>query len=102
MNEANFEQLMEVANIARRCLMVKGEDRPTMKEVAMELEGLRVHERHSRGWGEYDMSLEETEYLLKSTQHSHIVDVEDGLVGSYKTTDIDSTKQISMSLRGGR
>ncbi|KAK4842860.1 hypothetical protein QYF36_000914 [Acer negundo] len=33
--------IREVAELARRCLRVKGEERPTMKEVAMELEGLR-------------------------------------------------------------
>ncbi|KAK0587338.1 hypothetical protein LWI29_021201 [Acer saccharum] len=40
-NDDNSEQIREVAELARRCLRVKGEERPTMKEVAMELEGLR-------------------------------------------------------------
>ncbi|TQD73607.1 hypothetical protein C1H46_040860 [Malus baccata] len=39
--EANVEQLKEFSNLAKRCLRVKGEERPTMKEVAKELEGLR-------------------------------------------------------------
>ncbi|KAB2619344.1 wall-associated receptor kinase-like 16 [Pyrus ussuriensis x Pyrus communis] len=39
--EANIEQLKEVSMLAKRCLRVKGEERPTMQEVAMELEGLR-------------------------------------------------------------
>ncbi|GAA0158552.1 transmembrane signal receptor [Lithospermum erythrorhizon] len=38
-HEMNVKLLEEVANLAKRCLKVKGEDRPTMKEVAMELEG---------------------------------------------------------------
>ncbi|XP_012854914.1 PREDICTED: wall-associated receptor kinase 3-like [Erythranthe guttata] len=38
----NYEQIMEVAKLAKECLNVKGEDRPSMKEVAMELEGLRL------------------------------------------------------------
>ncbi|XP_043714865.1 uncharacterized protein LOC122663239 [Telopea speciosissima] len=45
-NEGNREQLVAVAELARRCLKVKGEDRPTMKEVAMELESLRMLYEH--------------------------------------------------------
>ena len=40
-NEENREQLKEVAELAKRCLSVKGEDRPTMKEVGVELEKRR-------------------------------------------------------------
>ncbi|PSS31666.1 Wall-associated receptor kinase [Actinidia chinensis var. chinensis] len=58
--EESFEQLKEVANLAKRCLRVKGEERPTMKEVAMELEGLRMMGKHP--WINNDS--EETEYLL--------------------------------------
>uniref|UniRef100_A0A803KWP7 Uncharacterized protein n=2 Tax=Chenopodium quinoa TaxID=63459 RepID=A0A803KWP7_CHEQI len=44
--EANEEQLITMANLAMKCLYVVGEDRPTMKEVALELEGLRSQNRH--------------------------------------------------------
>ncbi|XP_078162461.1 wall-associated receptor kinase 17-like [Carex rostrata] len=40
LKEAKFDELHCVAHIARRCINVKGEERPTMKEVALELEGL--------------------------------------------------------------
>jgi serine/threonine protein kinase len=43
-NQGSLVQLREVANLARRCLSVRGEDRPTMNEVATELEGLRKTE----------------------------------------------------------
>jgi hypothetical protein len=33
------------------CLSVTGEDRPSMKEVAMELEALRIVEKKSNGKG---------------------------------------------------
>lgn len=48
MCEENAEQMVQVDMLAKRCLHVKGEDRPCMKEVAMELEGLRqgVRETH--------------------------------------------------------
>ncbi|KAK4572644.1 hypothetical protein RGQ29_030889 [Quercus rubra] len=46
-NEVNIGQLKEVANLAKRCLSLRGEDRPSMKEVAAELERLRIMEKHS-------------------------------------------------------
>nr|POF06197.1 wall-associated receptor kinase 2 [Quercus suber] len=63
LNEGNVEQLNEVAMLAKRCLKVKGEERPTMKEVAMELEGLKAMTKHP--WVKGNMSSEETEYLLQ-------------------------------------
>ncbi|GMP46686.1 hypothetical protein CsSME_00014741 [Camellia sinensis var. sinensis] len=62
MNVANTDQLKEVAILAKRCLRVKGDERPAMKEVAMELEGLRMMEKHS--WVNDNKDLEETHYLL--------------------------------------
>ncbi|XP_019199664.1 PREDICTED: wall-associated receptor kinase 3-like [Ipomoea nil] len=44
--EGNTEELMEVSLLAERCLNVKGEDRPTMKEVAVELGGLMRASKH--------------------------------------------------------
>ena len=41
LEEAGMEQLFLITQLARRCLNLKGEERPTMKEVTMELEGLR-------------------------------------------------------------
>ncbi|KAL2941619.1 Wall-associated receptor kinase 4 [Bienertia sinuspersici] len=46
--EATEEQLNTIAKLAEQCLHVKGEDRPTMKEVAKELEGLKKHVKHPR------------------------------------------------------
>ncbi|XP_050279217.1 putative wall-associated receptor kinase-like 16 isoform X3 [Quercus robur] len=66
--EGKAGQLKEVANLAKRCLRLKGEDRPTMKEVATELEGLRKMEMHS--WVNVDSNSEETEFLLGETSDS--------------------------------
>lgn len=41
LREATTEQLNIVAELVNKCLNLKGEDRPTMKDVAAELEGLR-------------------------------------------------------------
>ncbi|THG15008.1 hypothetical protein TEA_019386 [Camellia sinensis var. sinensis] len=62
MNVAKSDQLKEVAILAKRCLRVKGDERPAMKEVAMELEGLRMMEKDS--WVNDNKDLEETHYLL--------------------------------------
>ncbi|KAI3464357.1 hypothetical protein Pfo_021020 [Paulownia fortunei] len=60
--EGNREQIIEVARLAQGCLNVKGEDRPSMKEVAMELEGLRLGGKHS--WTRNEHNAEEMESLI--------------------------------------
>ncbi|XP_012440677.2 wall-associated receptor kinase 2 isoform X2 [Gossypium raimondii] len=63
-DEAKIEMVEEIGSLARRCLRVKGEERPTMKEVAMELEGLRMMLEHHPWVNNDESRLEETEYLL--------------------------------------
>ncbi|KAL4557916.1 hypothetical protein LXL04_036110 [Taraxacum kok-saghyz] len=46
LREGTLEQLQTVAELVKRCLNLLGEDRPTMREVAMELEGLRKFTTH--------------------------------------------------------
>lgn len=41
MEEASQEELISIAKLVEQCLSVKGEDRPSMKDVARELEGLK-------------------------------------------------------------
>ncbi|KAK4275809.1 hypothetical protein QN277_018829 [Acacia crassicarpa] len=55
--------LNEVASLAKRCIRVSGEERPTMKEVAMELEGLMAKGKHLHE-KDKDMMEKESEYLL--------------------------------------
>ncbi|KAG5584893.1 hypothetical protein H5410_045327 [Solanum commersonii] len=60
-DEVNAGQLKNVAVLAQRCLILKGDDRPTMKEVAVELEaGSKL--KHS--WAQTDQQSEEIESLL--------------------------------------
>ncbi|KAA8535634.1 hypothetical protein F0562_030637 [Nyssa sinensis] len=42
LKEAKKEELVAVASLAKRCLHLNGRKRPTMKEVAGELEGIRI------------------------------------------------------------
>ncbi|KAB1220903.1 Wall-associated receptor kinase 2 [Morella rubra] len=100
--EDNIEELKDVANLAKRCLTVRGEDRPTMKEVAMELEGLRSMEKHP--WGKANLSTEETEYLLNKPAESFNIDIGNGTGSSTSTTaGYESMRnQLLNSLNNGR
>ncbi|XP_047969147.1 wall-associated receptor kinase-like 6 [Salvia hispanica] len=42
LREGKREEIMGVAQLARRCLHLNGKRRPTMKEVAVELEGIQI------------------------------------------------------------
>ncbi|XAR55803.1 Non-specific serine/threonine protein kinase [Bertholletia excelsa] len=44
--EGTLKQLQAAAELVRRCLRMVGEERPTMKEVAIELESLRKFTKH--------------------------------------------------------
>ncbi|KHN15520.1 Wall-associated receptor kinase 2 [Glycine soja] len=62
LNEENKKEIMEVTVLAANCLRLNGEERPSMKEVAMELEAIRQMEKHP--WINREKNLEETQYLL--------------------------------------
>ena len=99
-NEGNIEQLKEVANLAKRCLSLRGEDRPSMKEVAAELERLRIMGKNSLG--NIDVYAKKTEYLLSATSHSFNVDVDTGCSTS-TTVEYDSIKdQVLKPVEDGR
>ncbi|KAM7478092.1 hypothetical protein LguiA_026305 [Lonicera macranthoides] len=42
LQEGGKEEITRVANLAKRCLNLSGRKRPTMREVTMELEGIRI------------------------------------------------------------
>ncbi|KAF8024770.1 hypothetical protein BT93_F1828 [Corymbia citriodora subsp. variegata] len=97
LNEGNPEEIKEVAMLASRCLRVKGEDRPTMKEVAMELEGLmRVMDRHP--WVNQSCDLEEAEQLLGERSSKC-----DGILKSNASGNDDSiSNQVPFEIESGR
>jgi serine/threonine protein kinase len=88
-NEGNIEQLKEVANLAKRCLRLRGDDRPSMKEVATELKRLRSLEKHPSE--NIDVYAKKTENLLNATSHTFNIDVATGCSTS-STTEYDSMK----------
>ncbi|KAF3450256.1 hypothetical protein FNV43_RR06336 [Rhamnella rubrinervis] len=62
--EGNVEELKYVASIAKRCLQIKSQERPNMREVAMDLEAVLRNSMEMHEWGKGDRYTEETEYLL--------------------------------------
>lgn len=68
-NEDNAKEIMEVANIAKACVAVKGEERPRMNEVAGELQGLLTMLKHK--WATENLNREETESLLGDVPADH-------------------------------
>ncbi|KAH0634792.1 hypothetical protein KY284_037578 [Solanum tuberosum] len=89
-DEGNAGQLKNVAVIAQRCLNIKGEDRPTMKEVAAELEaGSKL--KHS--WAQTDQQSEEIESLLPGFGYEY----------SEHSIHVDSiTSHVTIPFPGGR
>ncbi|KAL2231861.1 UNVERIFIED_CONTAM: Wall-associated receptor kinase 2 [Sesamum indicum] len=94
-DDRNREQIMEVARLAQGCLNVKGEDRPSMKEVAMELEGLRHGGNHS--WAQNESNAEEAESLLGARYNGISIDSD----GDSRSVGFDSLKN-DVVLGGGR
>ncbi|KAL5576208.1 hypothetical protein UlMin_017907 [Ulmus minor] len=90
--DGKVEQIKAVANVALSCLRVRGADRPTMKEVAGELEGLKYKGVHPRRKDHDLLSSEETEYLLQPS----LLSVEGGRNGS--SSSITNGRFDSMSI----
>ncbi|KAL3737281.1 hypothetical protein ACJRO7_026106 [Eucalyptus globulus] len=97
LNEGNPDEIKEVAMLASCCLRVKGEDRPTMKEAAMELEGLmRVMDRHP--WVNQSCDLEKSEHLLGERSSEC-----DGILKSNASGNDDSiSNQVPFEIESGR
>ncbi|XP_062079183.1 wall-associated receptor kinase-like 10 [Humulus lupulus] len=61
--DAPKEEILIVANLAQKCLHLSGRNRPTMKEVAKELEGIQVIDnKDSKGSQQHNYDYEELAY----------------------------------------
>ncbi|XP_074294489.1 putative wall-associated receptor kinase-like 16 [Silene latifolia] len=70
LQEASQEQLYTMANLIQRCLSVRGDDRPTMKEVAIELQGLKSQIKHLLGSKDVRPSESSTGYNPSTAEFS--------------------------------
>ncbi|WOH02000.1 hypothetical protein DCAR_0521387 [Daucus carota subsp. sativus] len=80
--EGTIDQLEAAAQLVKRCLSLIGEERPTMKEVTMKLEGLRNFTKHP--WANQDC-YEENESLA-STAEAPYSDLYGIQLSSYNNT----------------
>ncbi|KAB1199800.1 putative wall-associated receptor kinase-like 13 [Morella rubra] len=77
LEDGEKEEIIVVANLTRRCLNVSGRERPTMKEVATELEAVQV--------------------LRKATNHRLCNNVdEDAKTEMYEAWDVSASRMLSM------
>ncbi|PRQ58870.1 putative transferase, protein kinase RLK-Pelle-WAK family [Rosa chinensis] len=71
----DIEMVEKVADLAYRCIRERGEERPSMKEVAMELEALRIMAKHPEGMLSFSESPERTEHFVTPPSDAYVVDV---------------------------
>jgi hypothetical protein len=99
LNDENKEEIKEVAILAARCLSLRGEERPSMKEVAMELDSIRL-EKHP--WNDTEQNLE-SQRLLHEASFSIYNETGDNSYNLEYATGYDSLNdQPLISLDGGR
>ncbi|XP_074351065.1 wall-associated receptor kinase 1-like isoform X2 [Apium graveolens] len=91
--EGAMDQLEKAAQLVKRCLNLNGEERPTMKEVTMEIESLRRFSKHP--WA--NQHANEDTLSLKGhpqIQHSDLYEIQ---LSSYPTVLNDSQQYNSSS-----
>nr|XP_017250451.1 PREDICTED: wall-associated receptor kinase 2-like isoform X1 [Daucus carota subsp. sativus] len=73
--EGTLEQLEAAARLVKRCLSLSGKERPTMKEVTMEIERLRIFKRTP--WANHHVNEEATRLLGRTDiQHSDLYKIQ--------------------------
>ncbi|KAJ9146235.1 hypothetical protein P3X46_028525 [Hevea brasiliensis] len=92
LSENNIEEMMAVAMLGMRCVRVKGDERPTMKEVAMELEALRAMRLQPCGEGDSPAE-DQGEYILTKLCKFY-----------YEGMAVNNTveSQVTFEIEGGR
>ncbi|KAL8459684.1 hypothetical protein ACS0TY_036148 [Phlomoides rotata] len=96
--EGEKELVMKVAHLAKRCLNGKGDERPCMKEVERELEGLRVGVKHATIFLE-DSALDE-ESVVENDEFSSFTAWGDSSrsTGFHSSIDHHSGKRLAFSV----
>nr|DAD39772.1 TPA_asm: hypothetical protein HUJ06_014095 [Nelumbo nucifera] len=70
MHGGNRTQLQGVAEIAKQCLRLSGEERPTMREVVVELDYLRGRGVGKNSWVKENYDKESVHLLVESSLDS--------------------------------
>ncbi|KAI3778652.1 hypothetical protein L2E82_08034 [Cichorium intybus] len=95
----DLKDIIKVSKLAERCLHVQGDERPTMKEVAMELEGILASKIQKHPWVQHPLNEDEAEYLLKEPTNGY--ECTDGANGNSSTFD-SMSKHTILPIASGR
>ncbi|KAK4478464.1 hypothetical protein RD792_013939 [Penstemon davidsonii] len=95
--EGSLEQLQAIGELVKRCLHMNGEDRPTMKEVAMELEGFRKFTKHP--WATQQPVREESVGLMNDNESVDLytAPITSGDLYTVPISTGDSSEQYSLN-----
>ncbi|KAK1398195.1 putative wall-associated receptor kinase-like 16 [Heracleum sosnowskyi] len=74
LKEGTLEQLETAAQLVKRCLSLNGEERPTMKEVTMELESLRKFSKYP--WANHHRHEETASLISSDNELSDLYDIQ--------------------------
>ncbi|GJX65036.1 putative wall-associated receptor kinase-like protein 16 [Tanacetum coccineum] len=85
-------EIIQVSRLAEKCLSVKGDERPTMKEVAIEPEGILASMIHKHPWVKSTSNEDEAVHLLKQATDDY--EYTGGANGSSRTFDSMSKQPI--------
>ncbi|XP_076915963.1 wall-associated receptor kinase 2-like [Bidens hawaiensis] len=95
-------EIIQVSRLAERCLRIKGDERPTMKEVAIELEGILASMIQKHPWVQSSSNEHEGEYLLKEP-NNYYESTDGGIVSNASSSTFDSISKLTMlPIAGGR
>ncbi|KAK1386875.1 putative Wall-associated kinase 2 [Heracleum sosnowskyi] len=98
LREGTLEQLEEAAQLVRRCLNLNGEERPTMKEVMMEIESLRKFTK-SHPWSNPPGNEETTSFTGQTqVQNSNLYEIQLNSYNNDVRNDIDLYSSSTNSL----
>ncbi|KAL6144169.1 hypothetical protein ACLB2K_054864 [Fragaria x ananassa] len=93
LKEASREDILVVANLARRCLNLNGRNRPTMREVTAELEGIQMSQNTNND--DEEQNHEEVDIFRYDS-------IEQWDVASTSTGTVTGTRHISENKAGRR
>ncbi|KAJ0954473.1 putative protein kinase RLK-Pelle-WAK family [Helianthus annuus] len=95
-------EIDQLSRLAQRCLRVNGDERPTMKEVAIELQGILASVIQKHPWVQSSPNKDEGEYLLKELTNDH-EGTNGGNVSNVSTSTFDSmNKHTMLPISSGR
>jgi len=96
----DHNEIMKVSRLGERCLHVKGDERPTMKEVAMELEGILASKIQKHPWVQHTLIEDEAEYFLK--EPTNVYEFTDGANNAGSSTFDSMSQHTILHIASGR